>query len=190
MKTIRRNRLASLAALLCACLGAAACSPGAYADPVQPTRTAPAPLAPEFTGLGEWLNGPPQTLQALRGKVVLVEFWTYSCINCVRVMPHLKQWHERYRDQGLAVVGVHTPEYDEEHSLDNLRSAVARFGIGYPVVQDNDYATWNAYGNRFWPALYLIDTQGRIVYRRIGEGDYEETEAKIRALLPPPPVGA
>ncbi|ASL29029.1 thioredoxin (plasmid) [Azotobacter chroococcum] len=153
------------------------------ADPVEFTHTSPAPVAPEFKGIGHWLNSPSLTLSQLRGKVVLVEFWTYSCINCVRVMPHVKQWHAKYRDQGLVVVGVHTPEYGYEKQLSNLQAAVKRFGITYPVAQDNDYRTWNAYGNRYWPALYLIDQEGRIVYQHFGEGDYEITEAKIGQLL-------
>jgi thiol-disulfide isomerase/thioredoxin len=177
------KKFASLATLLAACVFSAACSPNVQADPVQPTQAAPAAMAPEFTGIDAWLNGPPQSLRNLRGKVVLVEFWTYSCINCVRVMPHVKQWHARYRDQGLVVIGVHTPEYGFEKKLDNVRAAVQRFGITYPVAQDNAYETWNAYGNRYWPAMYLIDQEGRIVYQHFGEGQYEETEARIRALL-------
>lgn len=177
------KKLSSIATLVAACVFAAACSPSVQADPVQPTHAAPAPMAPEFIGIDQWLNGPPQTLAALRGKVVLVEFWTYSCINCVRVMPHVKQWHRQYRDDGLVVIGVHTPEYGFEKNPGNLRAAVQRFGITYPVAQDNRYETWNAYGNRYWPALYLIDAQGRIVYQHFGEGNYDVTEAKIRELL-------
>jgi len=169
--------------LLAACLFAAACSPMVDADPVEPTHTSPAPLAPEFKGIDHWLNGPPQTLAQLRGKVVLVEFWTYSCINCIHVMPHVKQWHETYKDQGLVVVGVHTPEYGYEKKLANLDAAVKRFGITWPVAQDNGYQTWNAYGNQYWPALYLIDQDGRIVYQHFGEGDYATTEARIKQLL-------
>ncbi|WP_140726639.1 thioredoxin family protein [Pseudomonas sp. Hp2] len=169
--------------LLAACIFASACSPNVAADPVEPTHTAPAPLAPEFKGIDRWLNGPPQSLRQLRGKVVLVEFWTYSCINCIHVLPHVKQWHEKYRDQGLVVVGVHTPEYGYERKLENLQAAVARFSIGYPVAQDNGYQTWNAYRNQYWPALYLIDQEGRIVYQHFGEGGYDATEARIRELL-------
>lgn len=121
----------------------AGCAPGAQAEPARGTP------APEFTGIAHWLNAPPQTMAGLKGKVVLVEFWTYSCINCIHVQPYVKQWHDRYHDQGLVVIGVHTPEYDEERSTANVRRAIERFGIAYPVAQDNDYATWNAYGNRF-----------------------------------------
>lgn len=177
------KNLASLATMLAACVFAAACSPNVQADPVQPTHTAPAPMAPDFKGINAWINSPPQSVHGLRGKVVLVEFWTYSCINCVRVMPYVKQWHAKYKDQGLVVIGVHTPEYGHEKRLGNLRAATQRFGITYPVAQDNDYETWNAYGNRYWPAMYLIDQQGRIVYQHFGECQYKETEAKIRALL-------
>jgi thiol-disulfide isomerase/thioredoxin len=177
------NLIKSSAILLAVGLSAAASSPDLHADPVESTHASPTAVAPEFWGIGRWLNGPPLTMSQLRGKVVLVEFWTYSCINCVRVMPYVKQWHANYRDQGLVVVGVHTPEYGYEKLLPNLQAAVERFGITYPVAQDNDYRTWNAYGNRYWPALYLIDRQGRIVYRHFGEGQYKETEARIRALL-------
>jgi thiol-disulfide isomerase/thioredoxin len=125
-------------------------------------------------------------MAGLKGKVVLVEFWTYSCINCIHVMPYVKQWHKTYRDQGLAVVGVHTPEYPEEGSAANVQAAIQRFGIRYPVAQDNGYKTWNAYGNRFWPAVYLIDRDGKLVYRHYGEGAYDATEARIRQLLAKP----
>ncbi|PLV19080.1 redoxin domain-containing protein [Pseudomonas guariconensis] len=123
------------------------------------------------------------TLEQLRGQVVLVEFWTYDCVNCQRALPHVQQWHERYRDQGLVVIGVHTPEYAHEQVTANLDEAVGRLGITYPVAQDNDYRTWNAFGNRYRPALYLIDQGGRIVYQHFGEGAYAETETKIQQLL-------
>jgi thiol-disulfide isomerase/thioredoxin len=142
--------------------------------------------APEFTGIEKWLNSAPLTIQQLRGKVVLVDFWTYTCINCIRTLPHVKEWHEKYKDQGLAVVGVHTPEYPLERSTDNVNAAIKRFGLTYPVAQDNQYATWNAYGNRFWPAVYLINKKGQVVYQHFGEGAYQETEVKIRALLAEP----
>jgi thiol-disulfide isomerase/thioredoxin len=169
--------------LLAACVFASACSPQVQADPVEPSHTTPAPMAPDFQGIGQWLNSPALHMPQLRGKVVLVEFWTYSCINCIHVLPHVKQWHADYRDQGLMVVGVHTPEFAYEKQTANLQAAVRRFGITYPVAQDNDYRTWNAYGNQYWPALYLIDVDGRVVYQHFGEGDYAQTEAKIRQLL-------
>lgn len=140
-------------------------------------------LAPEFTGINQWLNGDPLTLQKLRGKVVLVDFWTYTCINCINTLPYVKAWNEKYKDQGLTVIGVHTPEYPFERNTDNVKTAIKRFGITYPVAQDNDYATWNAYSNQYWPAFYLIDKSGHVVYTHFGEGDYDKTEAAIRALL-------
>jgi len=142
--------------------------------------------APEFAGIENWLNSPPLTLASQRGKVVLVDFWTYTCINCIRTLPYVTRWHQKYKDQGLAVVGVHTPEFPFERSTPNVQKALERFGITYPVAQDNRYATWDAYRNQYWPAVYLIDKQGRIVYRHFGEGNYAETEAEIQRLLAQP----
>jgi thiol-disulfide isomerase/thioredoxin len=139
--------------------------------------------APEFTGIDKWLNSDPLTMQQLRGKVVLVDFWTYTCINCIHVLPYVKTWNEKYKDQGLVVVGVHTPEYSFERDTDNLQKAIKRFGITYPVAQDNHYQTWSAYDNQYWPAFYLVDKKGHVVYTHFGEGDYDQTEAKIKALL-------
>ena len=162
-------------------------SVGAQDALTQPTRRAltAAPKAPEFKGLTNWINSPPLTMAELRGKVVLVEFWTHGCINCIHVLPHIKQWHQRYKDQGLVVIGVHTPEFGYERVLKNVQRAVQRFDIQYPVAQDNGFKTWNAYRNKYWPALYLIDQNGRIVYRHFGEGDYAQTEAQIVGLLRP-----
>jgi thiol-disulfide isomerase/thioredoxin len=168
---------------LCMSVLAVGCGTGVNADPVQETNSTPAPKAPEFKGINRWINSEPLTMAQLRGKVVLVEFWTYSCINCVNVLPHVKQWHQQYKDQGLVVVGVHTPEYGFEKIEGNVRAAVKRFGIEYAVAQDNGFETWEAYNNRYWPALYLIDRDGRVVYQHFGEGDYAETEARIRQLL-------
>jgi thiol-disulfide isomerase/thioredoxin len=142
----------------------------------------PAP-APDFTGIDKWLNSEPLTLQQLRGKVVLVDFWTYSCINCVHTLPYVKTWNQKYKDQGLVVVGVHTPEYPFERDTGNVQTAIKRFGITYPVAQDNRYATWTAYDNQYWPGFYLIDKKGQVVYTHFGEGKYEETEAAIKRLL-------
>jgi thiol-disulfide isomerase/thioredoxin len=139
--------------------------------------------APEFTGIEQWLNSPPLTLSALRGKVVLVDFWTYSCINCLRTLPHVNRWAETYKAQGLVVVGVHTPEYAFERSTGNVQTAMQRFGVKHPVAQDNRYATWKAYGNQYWPAIYLVDARGQIRFKHFGEGRYQETEAAIQALL-------
>jgi thiol-disulfide isomerase/thioredoxin len=149
------------------------------------TLASPVPV-PEFSGIDKWLNSPPLTMQQLRGKVVLVDFWTYTCINCVRTLPYVKSWYDKYKDQGLVVVGVHTPEYPFERSTANVATALKRFDIRYPVAQDNRYATWTAYDNQYWPALYLIDKRGRIVYSHSGEGQYAETEAQIRRLLAQP----
>jgi thiol-disulfide isomerase/thioredoxin len=140
-------------------------------------------LAPELSN-DIWLNvDAPLRLADLRGKVVIVEMWTFGCINCQNVMPSLKEWHEKYRDQGLVIIGNHYPEFSYEENLDNLKEAIARFDIQYPVAQDNDGATWRAYKNHYWPALYLIDKQGHIRYVHIGEGGYKETEENIKVLL-------
>jgi thiol-disulfide isomerase/thioredoxin len=139
--------------------------------------------APEFKGISTWLNSAPLTMAGLKGKVVLVDFWTYTCINCIRTLPYVTKWYDTYKDKGLVVVGVHTPEYAFERKTDNVKDAITRFKINYPVAQDNRYDTWSAYNNRYWPAVYLIDKQGRIVYTHFGEGDYAQTEAQIRRLL-------
>lgn len=145
--------------------------------------SAAAPAAPEFAGIDRWFNSPPLTLAGLRGKVVLVEFWTHECINCLHVLPHTKVLYDTYAKQGLVVVGVHTPEFEEERDPARVAAAIRRYGITWPVATDNDMRTWNAWGNQFWPALYLIDRDGRVVYRHFGEGNYEETEQRIRQLL-------
>ena len=145
-----------------------------------------AQAAPEFAGIERWFNSAPLTMASLRGRVVLVDFWTFGCVNCLHTVPHVERWHERYRDQGLVVVGVHTPEFGFERSADNLRDALQRLGIRYPVAQDNGYQTWNAWHNRYWPAQYLIDREGRVVMRHVGEGDEEEIERAIRDALKRP----
>jgi cytochrome c biogenesis protein CcdA/thiol-disulfide isomerase/thioredoxin len=142
--------------------------------------------APDFTGNDRWFNTPgnaPLDLDGLRGRVVLIDFWTYTCINCIRTLPYLRGWDGRYRDDGLTIVGVHTPEFAFEQEADNVQAAIAANGLRYPVAQDNEYATWSAWGNQYWPAKYLIDARGRVRYAHFGEGAYEETEAAIRALL-------
>jgi len=138
--------------------------------------------APEIIS-DTWLNSPPKTMADLRGKVVLVEFWTFECWNCHNVEPYIKQWHARYADQGLQIITVHTPEFDRERNADNVRAYVKRAGIQYPVVLDNDFSNWNRYQNRFWPTLYLIDKRGNIRHVKIGEGDYAATEKRIGRLL-------
>ena len=144
--------------------------------------TAPRP-APTLEGGTQWLNGPPLTAADLKGKVVLVDFWTYDCINCLNHLPAVRSWYDKYKDQGLVVVGVHTPEFAFERSTKNVQDAIARLQVKHPVVQDNQFAIWKAFNNRYWPAIYLIDAQGRIVYQHFGEGAYTQTESKIRDLL-------
>ena len=142
--------------------------------------------APEFTETEDWFNTPgdrPLSLAGLRGHVVLVDFWTYTCINCIRTLPYLKAWDAAYRHDGLTIVGVETPEFAFEHDASNVANAIDQFGIRYPVVQDNEMGTWNAYGNEYWPADYLIDAAGHVRYAAFGEGDYGKTETAIRALL-------
>lgn len=139
--------------------------------------------APEFVGIENWINSSPLTMEELRGKVVLVDFWTYSCINCVRTLPYVTGWYEKYKDDGLVIIGVHTPEFAFEKVTSNVEKALRQHNINYPVAQDNDYKTWNAYSNRYWPAHYLVDKEGNVVYTHFGEGKYEETEATIRTLL-------
>jgi len=142
--------------------------------------------APDFVGNQRWFNTPggtPLTMSSLRGRVVLVDFWTYSCINCIRTQPYLKAWDERYRDRGLSIVGVHSPEFPFEKNAGNVGQAIERAGIEYPVAQDNDFQTWNAYANQYWPAEYFIDAEGRVRYAHFGEGEYEKKEQVIRDLL-------
>jgi thiol-disulfide isomerase/thioredoxin len=138
---------------------------------------------PPLDGAVQWLNSPPLSREQLKGKVVLIDFWTYSCINCIRSVPYVRAWAERYRDQGLVVIGVHAPEFAFERDPANVRKAVADFGIRYPVALDNGLTIWRAFNNRYWPAHYLADAQGRIRYHHFGEGRTDETEAAIRALL-------
>ncbi len=139
--------------------------------------------APELIQGGEWFGSTPLTIKSLRGKVVMVDFWTYTCINCIRTLPYLKNWHEKYADRGLVIIGVHTPEFEFEKSPENVKKAINDFGIKYPVMQDNNYATWRAYDNHYWPAKYIIDKNGKIRYTHFGEGEYDETEEVIQKLL-------
>ena len=150
--------------------------------------------AAEFTGLDGWLNSQPLTVQGLRGKVVLVDFWTFSCVNCVRTIPHLQHLEQAYGNRGLVIVGVHSPEFDFEKVRSNVVAAVKRFGVTWPVALDSEMNTWNAWSNQYWPAEYLIDQQGRVAYAHFGEGDYDVTESAIAAMLgitaSPTPVAA
>ncbi len=139
--------------------------------------------APDFAGIGAWLNSPPLRIEQLRGKVVLIDFWTYSCINCLRTLPHVEAWAAKYARDGLVVVGVHTPEFAFEHVVSNVRANARRLGVRYPVAIDNEYGTWNVWGNQYWPAEYLIDRRGHVRESHFGEGEYGKTEQNIRALL-------
>ena len=130
-----------------------------------------------------WLNSEPLTAAALRGRVVLVDFWTYSCVNWLRTLPYVRAWAERYRDRGLVVVGAHAPEFGFEHDLDNVRRAIADLEVGYPVVIDNDFSIWRAFDNHYWPAVYLVDGEGRVRFQHFGEEAYAETERAIQGLL-------
>lgn len=143
------------------------------------------PRAKEITTPDGFINTPSITIQdeVAKGNVVLLDIWTYSCINCQRTLPYLKAWHEKYKNQGLTIIGLHTPEFEFEKDINNVQEAVDRFGITYPVVLDNDFSTWRAYQNQYWPRKYLIDADGFMVYDHIGEGGYEETEQKIQELL-------
>ncbi|MGB9169852.1 MAG: thioredoxin family protein [Nitrososphaeraceae archaeon] len=139
--------------------------------------------AKDFSKISEYINTKPISLDDLRDKVVLVDFWTYSCINCIRTIPYLNEWYDKYSDKGLVIVGIHTPEFEFEKNSENVKSAVQKFGIKYPVLQDNDKDTWNEYENRYWPRKYLVDDEGYIRYDHIGEGAYNETEKVIQGLL-------
>ncbi len=165
-----------------AIFGLTACS--AVVQPVKGNASLPhLGSAPELTN-AVWLNtNSPLRLAGLRGKVVGLEMWTFECINCQHVMPYLKNWYGKYSDQGLVIIGNHYPEFAYESDLNNLKAAVARDGIEYPIAQDNEGATWNAYHNMYWPALYLIDKRGEIRYVHFGEGAYDEIEMNIKALL-------
>ena len=139
--------------------------------------------APELAGIDDWINSEPLTIAQLRGKVVLIDFWTYSCINCVRTLPYLIAWDKKYREKGLVIIGVHSPEFEFEKKIDNIKTAVAKYGITYPVAVDSELATWTAFDNQYWPAHYLIDKNGQVVYTHFGEGHYDITENNIRYLL-------
>jgi thiol-disulfide isomerase/thioredoxin len=139
--------------------------------------------APNFAGISNWFNSAPLNIADLRGKVVLVDFWTYGCVNCINTLPHVSELYAKYKDRGLVVVGVHTPEFPFERSASNVQAALKRHGISYPVAQDNDSQTWNAYRNQYWPAQYIVDQSGKIVFQHDGEGQYEQLDRTIARLL-------
>jgi len=185
--SISTRSFATLAAALSlALLGAA--TPGRAAEPA-PKQPAPFQVAaaqgaaPDFVGLNGWFNSAPLSIANLRGKVVLVNFWTYGCVNCVRALPHVVALDAKYRSKGLVVVGIHTPEFPFEKSASSVKAALARHGITYPVAQDNDSQTWNAYRNRYWPAQYIVDQHGTVIYQHDGEGQYEEMDRLVGRLL-------
>jgi thiol-disulfide isomerase/thioredoxin len=173
-------------ALAIACL-AALQWPGYSAErtiEVAPVKLADAQrVAPNFVGINNWLNSGPLNIADLRGKVVLVDFWTSGCINCIRTLPYVTRLHDAYKGKGLVVVGVHTPEFPFEKSTSTVETAIRRHGIQYPVAQDNDFATWKAYRNQYWPAQYIVDKRGLITFVHAGEGQYDEIERTIRKLL-------
>lgn len=158
------------------------CDETARATPIV-TAAASQQTAPDFTGITNWFNSKPLSIADLRGKVVLVDFWTYGCVNCVNTLPHVTELYAKYRDKGLVVVGVHTPEFPFERSAANVQAALKRHGITYPVAQDNDSRTWNAYRNQYWPAQYIIDQTGNIVFQHAGEGSYEQIDRTVARLL-------
>lgn len=171
-------------------------SPNTVFSPTEPMGSDKKPQlpnygpAPDFTGISKWLNLPagrqdsdPLTMTQLKGKVVLIDFWTYTCINCIRTLPYVTSWYEKYRDKGFVVVGVHTPEFEFEKKTENVQNAIKQYKITYPVAQDNNYTTWRAYNNHYWPAKYLIDVKGNVRYFHFGEGEYDKTEENIQKLL-------
>jgi thiol-disulfide isomerase/thioredoxin len=186
MRMLSRRDFSGLA------IGAVAAASGAL-WPAKQALSADAGLkdygpAPEFAGIDKWLNSEPLSIQALRGQVVLVDFWTYSCYNCVNTLPHVVEWHRKYKDQGLVVVGVHSPEFAFEKPTRNVEAAIKRFDIRYPVAQDNGFKTWKAYDNQYWPSFYLVDRNGRVMRRHDGEGQYAEMDLAIRTLLAQKPA--
>ncbi len=170
-------------------LGLTGASVPTFAEDATPVPGAPYAVAaaqtaaPDFVGLGNWFNSAPLKLADLRGKVVLVNFWTYGCVNCVNTLPHVTGLYAKYRDRGLVVVGIHTPEFPFERSASNVQAALKRHGITYPVAQDNDSRTWNAWHNQYWPAQYIIDQNGKVVFQHAGEGQYEEIDRTVGRLL-------
>jgi cytochrome c biogenesis protein CcdA/thiol-disulfide isomerase/thioredoxin len=161
-------------------------NPAMMMKPKTAAKSAELPIegqAPSLAGAVEWLNSPPLSMEGLKGKVVLVDFWTYSCINCLRAIPYIRAWAEKYKDQGLVVIGVHAPEFAFEKNIDNVKKAAADLKLSYPIAIDNDYAIWRAFNNEYWPAHYFIDAQGRIRHHHFGEGDYDGSERVIQQLL-------
>ena len=174
--------LSAVAAAVAVLSGAAAGTSLAQAQEPPPSIVGSSPLY-GLSGATGWINSKPLKAKELKGKVVLVDFWAYSCINCIRAIPYDRAWAEKYKDSGLVVIGVHTPEFDFEKQLPNVQKAVQRFGITYPVALDNNEAIWNAFHNQYWPALYFIDAKGKVRYEHFGEGSYDQSEQRIQELL-------
>jgi thiol-disulfide isomerase/thioredoxin len=139
--------------------------------------------APDFVGISDWINSGPLTIDSLRGKVILIDFWTYTCVNCLRTLPHMKKWHDKYSKSGLAIIGVHSPEFSFERDARNVRKAVKDLGITYPVALDSGMETWNSYANDYWPAKYLVDKDGNVKHVQYGEGGYDSFENEIQKAL-------
>ena len=176
----RRTLLTAFAGLAVVAVAA----PGFAGDASVPVQLAEArAAAPNFVGISKWFNSTPLSIGDLGGKVVLVDFWTYGCYNCVNTLPYVTKLYETYKDKGLVVVGIHTPEFPFERSAVNVQAALKRHGVTYPVAQDNDSATWNAWRNQYWPAQHIVDQHGNIVFSHAGEGQYEEIERTVRRLL-------
>ena len=185
---MKRVQRISVAAILAGAIGAPAGVPAPIPKEVSPMTSAPArlPVEGEFPSLGgatAWLNSPPLTPESLHGKVVLVDIWTYTCINWLRTLPYVRAWAAKYRDQGLVVIGVHSPEFPFEKDLENVRRSAKAMRVDYPIAVDSDMAIWRAFNNEYWPALYLVDAKGKIRYHQFGEGEYERTEKVIQQLL-------
>ena len=178
----RRCMRLSIVAVIAAVLASTAVGMPQVDAQDPPSIVGSSPL-PGLSGATGWINSPPLTARQLRGKVVLVDFWTYSCINCLRAVPYVRAWAEKYKDSGLVVIGVHTPEFDFEGQKPNVQKAIQKFGITYPVALDSNHAIWNAFHNEYWPAHYFIDAKGKVRYEHFGEGDYDQSERWIQELL-------
>jgi thiol-disulfide isomerase/thioredoxin len=179
----RRSFLGTAAVALAAAGFGVGCAKGQSSATQPPTALPTEGNFPSLVGATEWLNSAPLTGADMRGKVILVQFWTFTCINWLRTLPYVRAWAEKYKDRGLVVIGVHTPEFSFEHNVDNVRQAANAMHVDYPIAIDNDYAIWNAFANHYWPALYFVDATGRIRHHHLGEGAYDESERVIQQLL-------
>lgn len=185
LKTVLTGCVAMALAACGAALPPASAPQANTSMPTQTTSSSPRPLAPEIKS-DVWINSPPLAAKDLRGRVVMVEFWTHGCINCRNVIPELKKMYADYAAQGFTLIGVHSPEFEYEKDAEGVRRAVSEFGIAYPVALDNDFANWKKYRNAYWPAIYLLDKRGALRYTHIGEGAYDITRSAIEQLLAEP----